>query len=77
MGSATHRERKSSRHRLAMERYFRGKSVPRLRHREAAEKRCSPWFDTLTMRSRFDTLTMRSKPLKPFCLILSLSKDAV
>ncbi len=31
-----------------------------------AEKRCGPWFDKLTMRS---------KPLKSLDLILSLSKD--
>jgi hypothetical protein len=33
---------------------------------QAAEKRCGPWFDKLTMRS---------KPLKSLGLILSLSKD--
>ena len=33
---------------------------------QPAEKRCGPWFDKLTMRSR---------PLKSLSLILSLSKD--
>jgi len=33
---------------------------------QAAEKRCRPWFDRLTMRF---------KPLKSLDLILSLSKD--
>ena len=33
---------------------------------KAAEKRCGPWFDKLTMRF---------KPLKTLDLILSLSKD--
>ena len=33
---------------------------------QSAEKRCGPWFDTLTMRF---------KPLKSLHLILSLSKD--
>jgi hypothetical protein len=40
-------------------------SLP-LRELQAAEKRCGPWFDKLTMRS---------KPLKSLTLILSLSKD--
>ncbi len=67
-----------------------GWSIPRQNYfQQVAEKRCCPWFDKLTMRSKpvislglilslsqdGAELTMRSKPLVSLSLILSLSQD--